>query len=167
VKIALMNGLFPYRDSGLLDRTHIHFFTKESLFQLVKEAGLVVTEFSRVTVPVFSTEIGVKRDDVDDEVLEAVLKDQEAETYQFVVKAVRDDGTKSLEGLADELVVLTDTLHAERRAHTELRARYEVLEEKYENDLKDLDRLRHQMKTVKRYLPMPLVRLVRWLFGSS
>ena len=41
VKIALLNGTFPYADSGLLDRTHIHFFTKESLLELIRAAGLV------------------------------------------------------------------------------------------------------------------------------
>jgi 2-polyprenyl-3-methyl-5-hydroxy-6-metoxy-1,4-benzoquinol methylase len=64
VKFALMKGSVPYRDGGLLDRTHIDFSTKESLFKLLKEAGLVVTELSKVSVPVFSTEIGVERGDV-------------------------------------------------------------------------------------------------------
>jgi 2-polyprenyl-3-methyl-5-hydroxy-6-metoxy-1,4-benzoquinol methylase len=166
VKIALMKGSFPYRDSGLLDRTHFHFFTKESLFKLVREAGLVVTEFSRVSVPVFSTEIGVERSDVDDLVLNAVLKDREAETYQFVVKAVRDDGTSSLENLSDELVRLTDKLHDESRRLAELRAKFEELQEKYETDLRDLSQLRDQLDTVKRFMPMPLVRLARRVFGQ-
>jgi len=36
VKIALLKGAFPYSESGLLDRTHIRFFTKESLLELVE-----------------------------------------------------------------------------------------------------------------------------------
>lgn len=167
VKIALMKGLFPYKDSGLLDRTHIHFFTKQSLLDLVKEAGLVVTEFARITVPVFATEIGVSHGDVDEEVLATILRDQESETYQFVVKAVFDDGAKSLADLSDELVDLTDQLHEETRQHQILRAQYQALQEKYDADLQDLDRLRHQMKTVKRFLPMPLVRAARRVFGRG
>src|SRR5271154_4246139 len=100
VKIALINGQFPYSDDGLLDRTHISFFTKESLLKLVKDAGLVEVEIVRVTLPVFHTEIGVEKGDVDDQVLEAILVERESETYQFVIKAVRDNGDRSLEALA-------------------------------------------------------------------
>ena len=39
--MALLQGLFPYHETGLLDRTHIHFFTRDGLHDLVKEAGLV------------------------------------------------------------------------------------------------------------------------------
>jgi len=98
--------------------------------------------------------------------LNAVLKDREAETYQFVVKAVRDDGTSSLENLSDELVRLTDKLHDESRRLAELRAKFEELQEKYETDLRDLSQLRDQLDTVKRFMPMPLVRLARRVFGQ-
>jgi 2-polyprenyl-3-methyl-5-hydroxy-6-metoxy-1,4-benzoquinol methylase len=166
VKIALMKGSFPYRDSGLLDKTHAHFFTKESLLELVKEAGLVTTELARVIVPAFETEIGVQKADVDDQVLAAILKDREAETYQFVIKAVRDNATISLENLSDEVIGLTDRLLDEVEHHEALRAEYEALQEKYAEDLQDLARLRHQMHTVKRFLPMTIIRFVRRLFGD-
>lgn len=167
VKIALIKGTFPYGESGLLDRTHIYFFTKESLLDLVKEAGLTATEVCRVTVPVFGTEIGVQKSDVDDQVLEAILRDRESETYQFVIKAVRDDGTRSLERLSTNLVELTDKLHDETRRYEALRAKYEglqaereSLEARHEADQQELTRLRHQTDIVKRLLPGPILRFV-------
>src|SRR5665213_1047984 len=145
VKIALMNGTFPYTESGLLDRTHIHFFTKDSLLELVKKAGLVVTEISRVIVPVFGTEIGAKRVDVNDDVLAAMLQDRESETYQFVVKAVRDDGHRALEKLSADLVELVDKLHDEVKhsealeaSLDELRATTAALEAQHDVDVQDL-----------------------------
>lgn len=36
---ALINGFFPYADFGLLDRTHIHFFTYYEMVQMFTEAG--------------------------------------------------------------------------------------------------------------------------------
>ena len=133
---------------------------------LVREAGLVVTEFSRMSVPVCSTELGLDRGDVDDQVLEAVLRDTGGETYQFVVKTVRDDGTKSLENLSDELVWLPDELHHESRRLAELRAKYEEPQENYGTDLRDLPQLRDQLDTVRRLLPMPLVRLAKRVLGQ-
>jgi len=172
VKIALMNGTFPYTESGLLDRTHIHFFTKDSLLELVKKAGLVVTEISRVIVPVFGTEIGAKRVDVNDDVLAAMLQDRESETYQFVVKAVRDDGHRALEKLSADLVELVDKLHDEVKhsealeaSLDELRATTAALEAQHDVDVQDLARLRHQTDSVKRFIPAPLRNLLRKRFG--
>jgi 2-polyprenyl-3-methyl-5-hydroxy-6-metoxy-1,4-benzoquinol methylase len=168
VKIALLKGTFPYSESGLLDRTHIYFFTKEGLLDLAKEAGLITTEIYRVTVPVFGTELGVHPSDVDEQVLAAILNDRESETYQFVIKAVRDDGTRSLEGLSTQLVELTDQLRDEARRFESLRAKYEAqeisleaLQALREADELDLARLRHQNDLLKRFIPRPLFNFFR------
>ncbi len=168
VKIALINGQFPYSDDGLLDRTHISFFTKESLLKLVKDAGLVEVEIFRVTLPVFHTEIGVTKDDVDDQVLEAILEERESETYQFVIKAVRDNGERSLETLAGDLVELTDKLYDQTRRNQLLEAKLDGLEERVEamtiqreSDTRDLAHYRHQTDLVKRFLPTSLLQLIR------
>lgn len=171
VKIALMKGTFPYTESGLLDQTHIYFFTKDSLIDLVRKAGLVVTEVNRVIVPVFGTEVGAQRDDVDDEVLAAVLRDRESETYQFVIKAVRDDGTRALEKLSDDLVELVDRLHDEvKRTESleirvaELGAKATALEAQRDVDAQDLARLHHQNDAIKRLIPTPVRNLFRKRF---
>jgi 2-polyprenyl-3-methyl-5-hydroxy-6-metoxy-1,4-benzoquinol methylase len=154
VKVALLKGLFPYADDGLLDRTHIHFFTKESLLELVKAAGLVPIEFRRVTVPAFATELGVERSDVSKEVLDAILADRESLTYQFVLKAVRNDGSPTLENLSLDLIALTDRMVDEQR-------RYEALEAMYLVNMNDLTHLRRQMDVAKRLVPKPLRTLGR------
>jgi SAM-dependent methyltransferase len=168
VKIALMNGTFPYRESGLLDRTHIHFFTKESLLELMRDAGLVVTELYRVTVPVFDTELAAPRGSVDERVLEAILNDRESETYQFVIKAVRDDGERALEKLSSDVIELTDQLHDETRRCAAVTARLDALEVELiaaraqrEVDSRELTRLQRRTDVVKRFLPEPLLRLLR------
>jgi 2-polyprenyl-3-methyl-5-hydroxy-6-metoxy-1,4-benzoquinol methylase len=168
VKLALIQGTFPYSETGLLDRTHIYFFTKEGLLDLVKEAGLITTEICRVTVPVFGTELGVQPNDVSDHVLAAILQDRESETYQFVIKAVPDDGTRSLEGLSAHLVELTDQLHDETRRYEALRTTYESLDAEYralaaahEADQLDLAHLRRQTNLVKRFIPRPLLNFFR------
>lgn len=172
VKVALIKGTFPYSESGLLDRTHISFFTKESLVELVREAGLAVVEITRITVPVFSTEIGVSRDDIDDATLSAVTNDREAETYQFVVKAVRDDSEHSLNMLSADLIELSDNLLDERKLTATLRAendaltgRVDSLEAQRAIDTRDLAHLREQREAIKRYLPSPLRRFVQKQFG--
>jgi SAM-dependent methyltransferase len=40
-------GRFQYQDAGLLDRTHLRFFTRGSAIQLMNSAGLTVTSAAR------------------------------------------------------------------------------------------------------------------------
>ena len=39
----LLKGQWDYKDEGLLDRTHLRFFTRASIKQLFMDAGLVIT----------------------------------------------------------------------------------------------------------------------------
>jgi 2-polyprenyl-3-methyl-5-hydroxy-6-metoxy-1,4-benzoquinol methylase len=113
VRLTLLQGNFPYRATGLLDRTHIHFFTLQSLRAMIKDAGLVLTETRRVVVPVFMSELPVDRGCVNQSIVDTALEDPEAESYQFVVKAAKDDGALAVAELADRVTELSDQLHNE------------------------------------------------------
>lgn len=41
-RFALLGGSFEYTDTGVLDRTHLRFFTKKSARRLIEDAGLVI-----------------------------------------------------------------------------------------------------------------------------
>ncbi|HVY29334.1 MAG TPA: class I SAM-dependent methyltransferase [Polyangiaceae bacterium] len=45
---GLQKGQFRYADEGLLDRTHLRFFTRESAIELVEAAGFHIERFERV-----------------------------------------------------------------------------------------------------------------------
>jgi 2-polyprenyl-3-methyl-5-hydroxy-6-metoxy-1,4-benzoquinol methylase len=113
VRLSLMLGRFQYSESGMFDRTHIRFFTSEMSRQLHAEAGLSIVDTRRVIVPLFQSEIGLKREDVDARIVDEVLADPEAETYQFVIKSVRENGTQMLADLSERLTELTDRMHNE------------------------------------------------------
>ena len=36
----LKKGLWKYEDAGILDKTHLRFFTKETILELFSQAGL-------------------------------------------------------------------------------------------------------------------------------
>lgn len=172
VKAALIKGVFPYSDSGLLDRTHISFFTKDSLVELVREAGLAVVEIRRVTVPAFATEIGIHREDVDDATFDAITADREALTYQFVVRAVRDDAEHAVDKLSLDLIDLSDQLLDQTTHNIALRAENEkltlqvaALEVQRSVDERDLGNLRGQRETIARLLPGPLRHFIQKRVG--
>jgi methionine biosynthesis protein MetW len=47
-RVRVLFGTFEYRDAGLLDRTHVHFYTKRTLYGLLEETGyrIVKTDFT-------------------------------------------------------------------------------------------------------------------------
>lgn len=46
MRLGLLFGCFNYTDTGTLDRTHIRFFTKSALYELVDSLGFEVREFN-------------------------------------------------------------------------------------------------------------------------
>jgi hypothetical protein len=48
VRLNLLLGRFEYADRGILDRTHLRFFTRKTLLEMVEQAGLG-TEALQVT----------------------------------------------------------------------------------------------------------------------
>lgn len=113
VRMALLQGRFPYSDTGLLDRTHLRFFTRDTVKDLVRDAGLILVETRRIVKPLFQTELGVTRHSVPLATVNAILEDPDAETYQFAVKAVRDDGNAATAALAARVIELSDRAYDE------------------------------------------------------
>ena len=116
VRLSLLQGRWNYRPWGLLDRTHLRFFTREGIEALVEQAGLVITEVSRVRVPAFESELAVVRDSVPTAVVDHVLADPEAETYQFVFAAVREGEDEHLRRVAESKLSLERALEREQIA---------------------------------------------------
>jgi 2-polyprenyl-3-methyl-5-hydroxy-6-metoxy-1,4-benzoquinol methylase len=85
VRLALLEGRFAYTDLGLLDRTHLRFFTREGVDDLLAEAGWGMFELQRVHKTLNSTEIKV--DDADPQLVDRLHHDEEGLTYQFVLCA--------------------------------------------------------------------------------
>lgn len=126
VRLALMQGRFRYRSLGLLDATHLRFFTRESVEQLFKDAGFLITELRRTTRGIFDTEIEVDRELVPDEVRRLVEGDPEASTYQFVLTAHRfgEAGMR-----AQDILLLSEQLAKRDRVIYELNRKLRSFED--------------------------------------
>jgi SAM-dependent methyltransferase len=55
--MSLRNGLFKYTETGLLDNTHIHFFTRESIFELFTNNDLFCIEEENKIIRPCDTEL--------------------------------------------------------------------------------------------------------------
>lgn len=84
VLIDLWNHKFTYRDVGLLDDTHIRFFTVMSLHQLILDLGLKPGFKHALRNPVENTEFKNSYNDVPEAVAQELKKRLHGEIYQFV-----------------------------------------------------------------------------------
>ena len=51
IRTMLLFGKFPKMERGILDRTHLHFFTKDTALDLLRQAGLRAEKVSCTGVP--------------------------------------------------------------------------------------------------------------------
>ncbi len=83
IRLALLEGSFDYADQGLLDRTHLRFFTATSVQRLFESAGYVIERNDRIWAAVDERE----REDLPPGIAKAVALLPEATTWSFLLVA--------------------------------------------------------------------------------
>ena len=87
VRLALLRGEFNYRDTGLLDRTHIRFFTRNSIESFLNQNAFKLVEVFASTASIGTTEFGPPDSGIPIEAINFVQQDRDAMVYQYIVKA--------------------------------------------------------------------------------
>jgi 2-polyprenyl-3-methyl-5-hydroxy-6-metoxy-1,4-benzoquinol methylase len=172
VRLSLLAGKFDYTDVGLLDVTHVRFFTRASLRQFLKDAGMVAVDVSATTADIFGTELGVKPADVDPAVVDRLREDPDATTYQFIVRAVRDDAVQASTEIAwraaelERELVRVRTELAESRAEVEaVTAELAAAEQRVEDARAEHARAQAAVEAVHQTKVMRSVRIPRAVWG--
>lgn len=97
VILNLFEGNFDYRKIGLLDNTHLRFFTKKTIYSMFERAGFIIEKLSRTVMYPQYTEFVVNKNDFDSKVVELLYqRNSEANTYQFIIKAVKSNEENQL-----------------------------------------------------------------------
>ncbi|MDR5956878.1 hypothetical protein, partial [Escherichia coli] len=74
-------------DTGLLDRTHLHFFDRPQLQALLAAAGLATIDMLTVERGIDETELSVVPEQAPPGIVEAIAADPLSRVYQFFVMA--------------------------------------------------------------------------------
>ena len=83
----LLAGRFPYVDKGLLDHTHLRFFTRNDVEDLLLSTGFLPETWERNLTPEESTEFAHVWLQTPAAVRDALAHSADGQTYQFIVKA--------------------------------------------------------------------------------
>src|SRR5207302_7414230 len=81
VRLALLGGAFPYGEKGLLDSTHLRFFTRESAEELFERAGFAVGYLERQEASFEASEVPYDPAGLPAGLVEALADDPDALTY--------------------------------------------------------------------------------------
>jgi O-antigen biosynthesis protein len=90
IRLALLQGEFEYSDMGILDNTHLRFFTRETVEDLFEKTGYLIELVDRTTMPIFTDNSlvpQIDRSDFNLETIQRIEADADSETLQFIVKA--------------------------------------------------------------------------------
>ncbi|MDE6608271.1 MAG: methyltransferase domain-containing protein [Lachnospiraceae bacterium] len=83
VIVSLLRGKFEYQDKGILDRTHLRFFTLESIIKMLWECGLRIEHLSGVFQE-------TQEKDIMDEILHLnipnVATENQFQVFQYILK---------------------------------------------------------------------------------
>lgn len=128
IRLAILQGRWQYTETGLLDRTHIRFFTRQSLLDMVTGAGLVPVDVRRTTADPLGVEVEIDPSALPPGLVDWVRDQPDAMTYQFVLRAVHADVDAEVASLADRAARSVERLdRAERQLERE-RSKREVAE---------------------------------------
>lgn len=87
VRAMLLQGRWDYRDFGILDRTHLRFFSRSGLIDALDASAMGILELRRTTQPV-RTVLDQTHPDIDRRLSEIVQVcgrgDDDLETFQFI-----------------------------------------------------------------------------------
>ena len=88
LRASLLAGSWDYGDWGLLERTHLRFFTKKTLMSVAESLEMKVLAIDYLMRSPFNMDIKIQDYDVHPITLCKMSKDPLAFVYQFVVKLV-------------------------------------------------------------------------------
>ncbi|GAA6618191.1 methyltransferase domain-containing protein [Scytonema sp. NUACC26] len=90
IRLSLLQGRFEYSELGILDSTHLRFFTRKTVVDLFKRSGYLIGNIDCTKVPVFSDNLllpHIDRNDFSVELTQKIEQDADADTFQFIIRA--------------------------------------------------------------------------------
>lgn len=88
VLAALFNNDFPYRDTGLLDRTHTHFFTSRTLECMLTQTGFAVEAMLPINAGRWHEEFRRFWEKLPRPIVDWLATNPAGAAYQIIVRAV-------------------------------------------------------------------------------
>jgi 2-polyprenyl-3-methyl-5-hydroxy-6-metoxy-1,4-benzoquinol methylase len=152
---GLFKGRFDYNDEGLLDKTHLRFYTEESIEKLIIQSGFSVQRIDPIYTLPEDTVINDSLTDLPFEIQKEIYNLKNSLVYQFIIVCTPETEFLVRQSRNNQLTPSTTdmrkayirSLH-ERIASLE-RDHQQLLSEQKERHQKDVDHLKNKLKESK------------------
>ena len=84
VRLSLLKGIWDYSDSGLIEKTHLRFFTKKTLLAMFKNANFKVEKIINLRHEYDKTEIPVQIGQYSWGTINEINQDKSSSVYQYL-----------------------------------------------------------------------------------
>lgn len=129
VLASLMTGRFPYQPRGLLDQTHLRFFTRHDFEQVLFECGLLPSHWFAIQKPAAEAELGHHWTTLNPMQQQMLNANPYGNDYQYVVRAYASEEA----GYIAKTQSLMDDTHAVNvRQLEEIKRLTSLLDNKHE-----------------------------------
>lgn len=108
VILELLENKFPYSDLGLLDRTHIHFFSYHTILQMIQEAGFHISLIDSIQKAISDTEFSCSYKELPIEIEHYLRGRKLGDVYQFLLVLKKEKG-EQIDNLKEG--ILEDSLY--------------------------------------------------------
>ena len=100
--VSLLGGEFEYREEGLLDQTHLRFYTRRSLAQLLAHTGWFPGGWQPVPLSFWDSEFRTRLETLPTAIVDLLASRPELSCYQWLVEARAEASAQAIEpALAD------------------------------------------------------------------
>lgn len=99
-KINLLNNDFKYTEYGLLDKTHIRFFTKNSIIDLMNELNLNIINDGLILAPFSTCYEPTKLSDYSHSILNLISSNYQSFVYQYILEVSREGKNNNIKRLS-------------------------------------------------------------------
>jgi 2-polyprenyl-3-methyl-5-hydroxy-6-metoxy-1,4-benzoquinol methylase len=120
VRLALLTGKFEYRPTGLLDQTHLRFFTRDTITSFLIQNDFEVAEVFASTAALGTTEFGAPSPHIPQEAIAFVQEDRDSQVYQYILRAIpRSDRANTVNEQLSNEIQMHDNLLAKLSLYEE------------------------------------------------
>jgi len=90
IRLSLLQGKFDYQELGILDNTHLRFFTRKTVEELFEKSGYLSEIVDRTHLPILENSPlipSLELNYLDNKLVEEIQNARETDTLQFIVRA--------------------------------------------------------------------------------
>jgi 2-polyprenyl-3-methyl-5-hydroxy-6-metoxy-1,4-benzoquinol methylase len=117
VALPLLEGEFDYQSTGILDRSHLRFYTKKGVEELFEMSGYYIDSIGRVKIAPRFAHRTLDESDYPPEVVDYMKQSPEWDTMQFIVKAYPGSDANAMKRLCEKLEEARAALQDKRRTN--------------------------------------------------